>query len=165
MKNEKNMDWSKLVRECLDSTAMAVLATREESGVWATPIYFSYDKEFNLYFISPAETRHMKDIKRDQHVAVAIFMPSSASGIHQVGLQMDGKATMVPDKQIEDIYALRAKRMNRDIDWVPVPMEGHFVKEHGGVFMKITPTSINYVDTRYFGGNSKRIPLEKISKA
>ncbi len=164
MDSEKNFDWNKHLRECLDSTVIAVLATREVDGVWAAPVYFSYDQKFNIYFISSKETRHMKDIAKDPKVAVAIFAPPAVSGVFQIALQIEGKAFEVPDRDIEKVYEGRSIRMDRDRQWVPNPREGHFVKEHGGVFMMIKPSMISYVDTRFFGGNSKKVPLQDIIK-
>lgn len=162
MKQETDFEWEKHLRECLDSTLIAVLATREDSGVWASPVYFCYDGKFNFYFISPKETRHMKDIKKDDRVALTVISPASITGISQIGVQLEGIASEVPDKEIEEVYRIRSARMTGDRQWVPESQEGHFVKEHGGVFMRIKPISINYVDTRFFGGNSKVVPLGKL---
>lgn len=161
MSGVKEPEWSALIRECLDSTTIAVLATNSGS-VWAAPLYFSYDDKFNIYFISPESTRHMKDIAKDPRVALVVFMPVSAAGVYQIGVQIEGRASEVPDKDIEYVYSIRTKRMNGDISWAPEPKEGHFVKEHGGVFMKVEPTSVNYVDTRHFGGSSVKVPIPKL---
>lgn len=162
MQDEKNFKWTEQIRECLDSTLVAVLATRGEDGVWATPIYFSYDEKFNFYFISPMSTRHMLDIKTNPRVALAIISPASHTGVNQIGVQIEGRAEEVPDKDIETVYETRSRRIAGDSEWAPMPEEGHFVKEHGGVFMKIVVDSMNYVDTRFFGGNSKIVPLAKL---
>lgn len=165
MASYKDFDWKTSIKECLDSTLVGVLATKSRGNVWATPIYFSYDDTFNLYFISPKEARHMHDIEENPLVALAIVTPNSVSGIYQIALQIEGMASEVPDKDIEKVYERRSMRMAGDNSWVPMPVEGHFVKEHGGVFMKIAPKSMNYMDTRYFGGNSKKVPMDKLLKA
>lgn len=164
MQDEKDFDWEKHVKECLDSTLVAILATKDGKNIWATPVYFSYDEKLNFYFISPEYTRHMKDIKKDPNVALAIITPSSTSGVFQIGLQIEGKANEVPDREIEKVYATRSVRLSGEKSWVPMPTEGHFVKEHGGIFMRVVPSNVNYIDTRYFGGNSKRVPLGKIGR-
>lgn len=162
MEDEKEFDWKAKLKECLDSTTVAVLATRERDGVWATPVYFSYDDEFNFYFISPKGTRHMNNIKSNSNVALAVFTPLSVSGIHQIGVQVKGVTSIVPDSEIEKVYAIRAKRLSGDLNWISESQEGHFVKEHGGIFVKITPTMMIYVDTRYFGGQGRQVPLAKL---
>ena len=163
MQDETKFEWARHVKECLDSTLLAILATRGNDSVWATPVYFSYDDDFNIYFISPRSTRHMQDIKEDARVSIAIITPASTSGTSQVGVQVEGEAVEVPDKEIEKVYKDRSIRMNQDSNWVPMPSEGHFVKEHGGVFMKVVPTSMNYINTNFFGGNSKKVPLAKLT--
>ncbi len=162
MVNEKKSEWEKLVRECLDSTTIASVATQDVGGVWVTSVYFSYDGKFNIYFISPAATRHMKAIKSNPKVAISMFTPQSAAGTYQIGLQIEGTATIVPDEEIEEVYSIRTKRLAADNHWVPQPNEGHFVKDHGGVFVKVIPSSMLYINTRLFGGNSKKVPLGDI---
>ena len=106
----------------------------------------------------------MKAIKSNSKVAAAVFNPQSAVGTYQIGLQIEGTATIVPDEEIEEVYAIRSKRLSADSNWVPQPNEGHFVKDHGGVFVKVIPSSMLYVNTRLFGGNSKKVPLGDIVK-
>ncbi|MDE1767941.1 MAG: pyridoxamine 5'-phosphate oxidase family protein [Candidatus Micrarchaeota archaeon] len=160
--SDKDFEWVKYLKECLDSTLVGVLATAGGNGAWVTPVYFSYDDRFNFYFISSPGTRHMIDIEKDDRVALAIVSHPSVAGIHQIGMQLSGRASEVSDKEIESVYALRSKRMAFDQSWVPLPNGGHYVKEHGGIFMRISPVAINYFDSRFFGGESKKVPLDKI---
>ncbi len=160
--SKERIEWKELIKSCLDSTLVGVLATRDGSDAWATPVYFSYDEKFNLYFISPRDTRHMRNIKSHPSVAIAVVTPQSLSGIHQVGVQIEGAASEVPDKDIERVYRTRAKRMSPGQEYVHIRSEGHFVKEYGGVFMCITPKSIFYIDTRTFGGSPKSVPLDAL---
>ncbi len=162
MKADKDFEWKKNLTECLDSTTVSTLATVDENGVWANPVYFSYDSKFNFYFVSSSDTRHMRNIKSDPRVVLSVFTPQSIAGIHQIGVQIEGKASLVPDEDIESVYSIRTKRLNVDSNWLPEAGEGHFVKEHGGVFIKITPKAITYMNTQYFGGNSKKVPLDKL---
>lgn len=164
MPEDKNIDWERLLQECLDSTIVMTLATHGKNGIWSTPVYFSYDERFNLYFISAAETRHMKDIRDDQNVAASIFTPPASSGVYQIGIQIEGVASTVPDENIEEVYANRSRRINSDATWIQRPNEGRFVKEHGGVFIKISPTSVNYFNTKYLGSKSRKVTFEKLKK-
>ncbi len=161
---EVQSEWEKRVKECLDSTTIASLATSDEVGVWAANVYFSYDEKFNIYFISSASTRHMKAIKSNPKVALAIFKPQSAIDAYQIGLQIEGTAAIVPDNDIEGVYATRSKKLARNGTELPKPNEGHFIKEHGGVFIKVIPSSMSYVNTLLFGGNSAKVPLGELVK-
>jgi uncharacterized protein YhbP (UPF0306 family) len=156
------VDLNKRIKECLNSTNIAVLATRNNESTWATPVYFCYDNKFNFYFLSAGETRHMKDIRDDPRVGIAIFTPPQFSGIYQIGLQVEGVAAEVPDEQIEEVYKMRKIRISGDNYFEPEKLEGHFVKEHGGVFIKVVPTNMHYIDSRYFGGNAKKIKIEEL---
>lgn len=162
--SKEKIQWKELVTSCLDSTLVGVLATRDGADAWATPVYFSYDGRFNIYFISPRDTRHMRNIKEHPVVAMAVVTPQSLSGTHQVGIQLEGAASEVPDRDIEEVYRIRAKRMTPDHEYVPIKSEGHFVKEHGGIFMRITPKAVYYLDTRVFGGSPKAVPMTELLK-
>jgi nitroimidazol reductase NimA-like FMN-containing flavoprotein (pyridoxamine 5'-phosphate oxidase superfamily) len=154
-----NADWGRIISECLDSTTVAVLATGNGSRVWATPVYFSYDDSFNIYFISPADTAHMRNIRARSSVALAVVMPREHSGLHQVCLQVTGIASEVPDEDIERVYEMKNRRLAPEGSSMRVENEGHFVKDHGGMFIRISPTAMHYLDTRNFGGSPRVVPL------
>src|SRR5579863_7942884 len=106
---EDYLELARRVKDCLESTYVAVLATSEgDEGVWATPIYFIYDDRLNFYFMSESKTRHIKDIVEYPGVSLAIVMPSNNSLGFKVGIQIEGKAEVVPDEDIEDVYKNRS---------------------------------------------------------
>ncbi len=70
---DKYFDWKKHLLDCLNSTDYCCIATVDERGVWANPVYFAWDSVFNLYFISQPHVRHMQNIKNDPRISVAIY--------------------------------------------------------------------------------------------
>lgn len=163
MPDDNYLEWARHIKDCLESTYIAVLATSEENdGVWATPIYFTYDDRFNFYFMSDSKTRHIKDIENHSGVSLAIFMPSNDSLGFKVGIQIEGRAEAVPDEEIEDVYMNRSTRLTGAKNWNKDSKGGHFIKESGGTFIKIVPLSINYIDKRYFSGDSKKLSIKKL---
>ncbi len=160
------MELAREIKECLESTVIAVLATNEqEEGAWATPIYFTYDNKFNFYFMSDSKTKHVKDIARDPNVGLAIFMPLHKSVGFKVGLQISGIAEVVPDEDIEDVYMQRSMRLTGATTWKKDSMGGHIIKQSGGVFMRIKPISFNYTDRRHTVGDSMRVSISKLIKS
>ncbi len=165
MQEDDYLEWATHIRECLDSTFVGVLATAEKGGAWATPIYFIYDEEFNIYFMSDSKTRHIIDIEKAANVSVAVFMPAADSHGFKVGIQIEGVATKVPDQDIEEVYMRRSMRLTGSKTWNRWSNGGHLISSSGGVFIKITPKSMNYTDRRFFGGESKKISMKKLIEA
>lgn len=165
MQEDNYLDLVTHIRECLDSTFVGVLATAEKDGAWATPIYFIYDQEFNLYFMSDSKARHIIDIGKVANVSVAVFMPTADSQGFKVGIQIEGVATKVPDQDIEEVYVRRSMRLTGSKTWNHESNGGHFIADTGGVFIKIATKSMNYTDRRFFGGDSKKISMNKLIEA
>ena len=69
---------------------------------WIANVYYAFDNDLNLYFLSGEQTLHCKQIMQNEKVAVAIV--DSRLGLHdkQIGLQMWGVA-----KKVSDIEKLR----------------------------------------------------------
>lgn len=68
------------VREFLESQKLLVLSTVDESGnPWTSNVYFSIDKDTNIFFVSPAFTKHVKHIEISPNVSfsVAWFDPDN----------------------------------------------------------------------------------------
>ena len=162
MPAKKGIEWNTLIRECLDSTTVAVLATSNGSDVWAVPVYFSYDDSFNIYFISSGDTRHMEDIMTHPEVSVAIVMPHRP-GMHQVFVQVNGIATEVPEEDIEEVYAMRNRKLAYRGMHSGMEHEGHFVRQHGGIFMRISPRMMRYMNTEIFGSSPEIVPIADIA--
>lgn len=165
MENDNYFELMSRIRECLDSTVIAVLATAEKDRAWATPIYFIYDDKFNFYFMSDSGTRHIKDIQKNPNVSLAIFMHSNSAMGFKVGVQIEGTASKVPEEHVEDVYMQRSMRLTGTKTWSRESRGGHLIEQTGGIFIKIMPTSMNYLDKRYYGGESKNISIDKLIKA
>ncbi len=162
MQDEDYLDLVAWIKECLESTYVAILATSDNSEPWSTPVYFTYDDKFNFYFMSETKTRHIKEIEKNPNVSLAIFMPSASSFGFKVGLQIGGIATFVPDEDIEEIYMKRSMRLTGTKGWNKESMGGHLIKQAGWTFVKVTPKSINYTDRRYFSGATQSISIKKL---
>jgi uncharacterized protein YhbP (UPF0306 family) len=83
------------VREALERTDVMALSTiDEDGGPWTSPVQYQWDGQLNLYFASMPDARHVRNIRRDARVAVAIYhMPGPPGG--NLGLQIRGLASQV----------------------------------------------------------------------
>ncbi|GBE20123.1 MAG TPA: hypothetical protein ENG87_03715 [Candidatus Pacearchaeota archaeon] len=68
--------------------------------------WFSYDKNFNFYYISPSTSKHSKEIINNPSVAVSIVNPKMSKGVGQdvQGLMLEGTAKQVKGKELLIAY-------------------------------------------------------------
>ncbi len=77
-----------------DNQYMTVGTTCENGDSWVAPVAYSYDEQFNLYFISQTSARHIHNTINNPNAAVAVFDSHIPYG-SGVGLQMMGRCTSV----------------------------------------------------------------------
>lgn len=153
---KKNFDWKKHITEALSATDYCCIATVDEKGVWSNPVYFAWDNKFNLYFISQMESRHMKNLQRDNRISISIYKTEQKEDV--LGIQLEGQATILTGnqeamKKAFDIYFGRAGKGKDQEEYINNPT-WHFVK--------IVPEQIYYFDTRYFGEERQTVPLSDL---
>lgn len=155
---------AKHVIACLNSTPIAVLSTISKGSIWGTPVYFTHDDKFNFYILSSSKSSHVRDIKGNSNVSLVIVMPLEASGGMQVGIQLAGTASIVRDKDMAQLYAARTKRIIGDnIDYFD-PNGAQMIRNEGGVFIKIEPKLVMYLDRRYHGPDSKKVSVKTLAR-
>lgn len=79
----------------MDSTAFLTLSTTDSGKTWTCSVAFAFDERFNLYFISPPDSRHMKNIEKDNYISVAIYSTRFGVGEAVFGVQMTGKTRII----------------------------------------------------------------------
>lgn len=115
------------------------LATSEDNVPWAATVMFSYDSDFNIYFISVPNSRKTKNIKTNPRVSVAVNEYVHKAGF-TLGLQIEGKAIMLNKEKDKKELELFRKRF----DWAD-----DFLHDHE--LYKIVPEKIYYLDDEKFG--------------
>ncbi len=146
-----SFDWYKHLEETLASTCYCCLAVQDAKGVWANPVYFAYDANFNIYFISMPSSRHMTAISSGAPIAVAIYATDQAPGGDVKGVQISGQATLLKDEEVAhaaDIYYGRAGAA--EALGGPPDIAKHLGESAVWKFVKIIPQEIFYFDTRFF---------------
>lgn len=155
MVDPNNFDWRKYLLECMRSTNYCCITTVDEKGVWASPVYFAWDEQFNLYFISMPHVRHMQNISKNPKVAVAIYKTEQKGDV--LGIQLEGKAYIVENddekKKAHKIYYGRVGSLAQNEFAMHDPK---------WLFVKITPEQIYYFDSKIFGEERQTAPIEKL---
>lgn len=151
----REFDWEKYLLECMSSTEYCAISTVDKDGSWVNPVFFAWDKQWNLYFISQMSSRHMQNLKKDPRTSVAIFSTAQQGDV--VGIQMQGMAKFVlPDsapEEIEECYATYYNRAGHG------PDVKHYKNDSSWIYVKITPSQVFYFDTRFFEEVRQEVPL------
>lgn len=142
-------DWSKHLKLALDSTQFMALASRGERGLWNHAVFFAYDSDINVYFISKPGSRHMQNISSNEEVALAIFSTEQSPTEDVVGLQIRGQATILSDADIPTVHGIYYTR-SPVVPGIPEEVEAYLGPKSTWKFVKVTPTEIGYFDTRNF---------------
>lgn len=165
---EVTFDWTGSIKETLESTFYCSLATYGPEGAWVNPVYFAYDGDFNLYFISMPASRHMQNIGAGAPVAVAIYSTDQPPGSDVRGIQLSGWAQPIDDADVEaacDIYYGRSG--------AAAAVGGRpDASEHRGPhatwkFVKVAVEEMYYFDTHHFDevkDGRQLVPLHEIRR-
>jgi len=102
----KNIEeWAQFVKEKLDASQFLSLATQGPDGPWVCPLYFAYDKRFNLYALSqPATSLHMRHVTENPAVACAVYDSRQDSSSKVAGVQIKGKAHLVGADEVHQAF-------------------------------------------------------------
>lgn len=156
------VDWSKNLKEVMDRTEFMALTTVGGGDSWVCPVQFSYDEHLNLYFKSMPNSRHMQYLRSNPNVSVAIFSTNRFPEGDVAGLQLKGKAEILSTQDTVEVAAKHHYgRTKPDIDYHTKVAE-HLGENAEWNFVRVVPTEVWYFDTRYFGEERQRVPLETL---
>jgi nitroimidazol reductase NimA-like FMN-containing flavoprotein (pyridoxamine 5'-phosphate oxidase superfamily) len=129
------------VQHFLKQHPMGVLSTVNDDGKpWGAAVYYVTDEDFNLYFVTRAETLKYQNLQDNPSVALTI-----ADEPNQTTVQVAGAVSELPVEDYMDVVftKLAAIRPKDDAHWAP-PMS----KLKAGNYMpfKLVPTRLQYAD-------------------
>lgn len=157
MFDRMKFDWPKHLRKALDVTQFMALATRGPEGLWNHAVYFAYDSGLNIYFISQPGTRHMQNIKRHDEVALAIFSTGQSPHKDVVGLQIRGRAIILPDNQVHAAHEIYYAR-SPEVPGIPQYLDAYLGEAAPWKIGKVEPIETGYFDSRHFGDQRQTVP-------
>lgn len=132
----------KLIKEFVASRYQMVLATNDEYP-WIATLYYSFDNDLNIYFLSNPNTLHCKHIVQNPKVAVTIADSPQAPTIKKKGVQMYGLAEQIAGKQ-KIIHALSLWTKTLHVTSKAYTYEGMMQKLINGRMYKITPKKLKF---------------------
>ncbi|MCP6719459.1 MAG: pyridoxamine 5'-phosphate oxidase family protein [Patescibacteria group bacterium] len=163
--SKENFEWKKYLEECMQSTEFCCLATVDDNGVWSNTIYFAWDDNLNLYFISQPQSHHMKNLVKDPRIAISIYNTTQSTFDDVAGIQLDGEAHILTEKtEVNGAYAIYYGRKYPDTSRNPRKEEDAYINNPEWQFVKIVPKHIYYFDTRFFDEERQEVPREIYSE-
>jgi len=92
--NKRLVLTKKNVLDFLETKKLLVIATYGDHP-WIASVYYSFDKDLNLYFISAPSTIHGRQMEKNKKVAVAIVDSNQKPSDVKRGLQIYGTVEKV----------------------------------------------------------------------
>lgn len=138
-----------VVLDFLSRHKLMTVATYGIDHPWIASVYYSFDRDLNLYFLSDPLTLHCRQITSHERVAVAIADSRQAVESLKRGLQLWGVAKEVSGAgKIK--HALRLWKDMLKISNKELSYENMLKKVIKGKIYKITPKRIKLFDQERF---------------
>lgn len=98
-------------RQMLEGTIYGTLSTCSPDGLpWASPVFFTYDSAWNLYWASTMVAQHSQNLYGNHgRAAIAIYSTQPEAGKGQ-GIYLSGTAAEVAAEDVDRIIPLLLKR-------------------------------------------------------
>lgn len=100
----------KLIKDYLNEARLMQVSTAKDNQPWTCSVYFAYDNDLNLYWISTPQRRHSQEIRENEKVAGVIVVPHTP-GDKVRGIQFQGVAELLTNSEkiqhAMDTYATR----------------------------------------------------------
>ena len=146
--NKRLVLTKKNVLDFLGTKKLMIIATYGDHP-WIASVYYSFDKDLNLYFISVPSTIHGRQMEKNKKVAVAIVDSNQKPSDVKRGLQIYGTVEKVSG--INKVrHALRLWKDFLNIQRPDISFENMKKGLYKGRMYKITPKKIKLFDQEKF---------------
>jgi uncharacterized protein YhbP (UPF0306 family) len=138
-----------LVLDYLKQHNLMQIATCGNDHPWIASVYYSFDNDLNLYFLSSPTTIHCKQIVENENVAVAITNSNQSISGFKKGLQIYGIAEQISNvSKIK--HALKLWKDSLKVENDELTHENMVKKVLSGRMYKISPRKIKFFNQELF---------------
>lgn len=139
----------KHILDYLEQHNLMQIATYGSDHPWIASVYYSFDTDLNLYFLSSPKTIHCRQITQNPQVAVAITNSNQSLTGKKKGLQLFGTAQQISDvakiKHALDLWKRKLKVSDPELSY-----ENMAKKAIQSKMYKITPQKIKFFNQELF---------------
>ena len=107
--------YTEKAKEIIEGNIYMTIATASKNGhPWISPVFFAYDRNYTLYWVSNKDSLHSRLIRKNPKVAIVIFDSRVPEGEGD-GVYFEAKAEELASKN-EIIHAMEVmgKRVTKD---------------------------------------------------
>jgi len=141
------MDVKKLISEYFESAQMLQIITTNGYQPWGATVYFAYDQDLNLYWISRPDRRHSSELSLNKKVA-GVIAKYHTYGEKVRGIQIEGEAFELKNEDASNAMEIYTKRYS-------VP-RARALNLSGHIVYKLKPTYIVLFDEVNFPENPRQ---------
>lgn len=132
-------DYASVLSILSEAEAMTLATIGLAGDPRATPVYFAFDDQLNLIFLSDRHSLHSRNLDRDVRAAVAIY-PQIDDWRALRGVQMQGSAHKLGPKERRNAHAIYQRRF---------PFVAAFAELIGdSSFYRFIPSWVRWIDNR-----------------
>ena len=149
----RDMEVKQLINDYLGKTRLLQIATTVDSQPWICTVYYAFDSDWNLYWLSLPDRRHSKEILENPKVAGAMTFsqePYPKNGVQ--GLQFEGIAESLSDSEEEKASVLYIKQLSRENTLLEDIRSG----KNPHKFYRFKPTKFVLFDSLHFPDDSRQ---------
>ncbi len=105
--------------ELLEQNHYCVLSTCDKQGnPWSTPLFYTYDESWQLYWISALSSHHSRLLKDNPRASTVIYQPPGVS--HETSaLYLSGSVSSCSEAEVEQALAFYMKRTGLGVSGRP----------------------------------------------
>lgn len=93
---------------------MTIATSSLDGSPWISPVFFSYDKNYNLFWVSDKNSKHSRLIRNNPKVAIVIFNSQIPEGEGD-GVYLEAEACELTDvEEIKKAIIIRNQRATVD---------------------------------------------------
>lgn len=108
------MDYAQKAKQIIAENIYMTLSTASLNGEpWVSPVFFAYDDQYNLYWVSNKEARHSVTLVENPRVAVVMFNSQAPEGKGDGVYFSCSVSTLTDSEEITkaiDLYNARASQ-------------------------------------------------------
>src|SRR3989344_7711127 len=138
----KNREALKYIKDFLNNNFQMVIATNGKHA-WIATVYYSTDKDLNIYFLSDPNTIHCRHIAKNPKIALSIADSPQKPASKKKGLQIYGLAEKISGMH-KIVYALNLWRRTLGVTSNLYTYEGMLKKAVKGRMYKVIPKKIKF---------------------
>lgn len=88
-------------KNILETIRYATISSVDKNGEpWAAPVWYVFDEDYNIYWWSPTEAQHSRNISTNPNIYVTIFDSTLPEG-EGIGLYLRAQAGEISDDELD----------------------------------------------------------------